>query len=67
MPRFCYYERLAMAGNCRMCLVEISGGSPKPEASCAIPVAEGIDYKSQYLVSNLHIFVQPKYNLQKYL
>ncbi|GAT76247.1 NADH-quinone oxidoreductase chain 3 [Ehrlichia ruminantium] len=50
-----------------MCLVEISGGSPKPEASCAIPVAEGIDYKSQYLVSNLHIFVQPKYNLQKYL
>jgi NADH-quinone oxidoreductase subunit G len=34
IPRFCYHERLSIAGNCRMCLVEIKGG-PKPVASCA--------------------------------
>jgi len=38
IPRFCYHERLLVAGNCRMCLVEI-GGSPKPQASCAWPVS----------------------------
>mmetsp|Transcript_13461 Transcript_13461/g.15357 ORF Transcript_13461/g.15357 Transcript_13461/m.15357 type:complete len:242 (-) Transcript_13461:71-796(-) len=37
IPRFCYHERLLIAGNCRMCLVEI-GGAPKPVASCAMPV-----------------------------
>lgn len=37
VPRFCYHERLLVAGNCRMCLVEIAG-SPKPQASCALPV-----------------------------
>ncbi|KYW95379.1 NADH-quinone oxidoreductase subunit NuoG [Ehrlichia ruminantium] len=46
IPRFCYHERLAIAGNCRMCLVEISGGPPKPAASCAIPVAEGMVVKT---------------------
>ena len=34
IPRFCYHERLSIAGNCRMCLVEVKGG-PKPVASCA--------------------------------
>jgi NADH-quinone oxidoreductase subunit G len=34
IPRFCYHERLSIAGNCRMCLVEVKG-SPKPVASCA--------------------------------
>ena len=34
IPRFCYHERLSIAGNCRMCLVEVAG-SPKPVASCA--------------------------------
>ena len=38
---FCYHERLAIAGNCRMCLVEVEK-SPKPVASCAMPVAEGM-------------------------
>lgn len=42
IPRFCYHERLEIAGNCRMCLVEIEGGPPKPAASCALPVADGM-------------------------
>ena len=37
IPRFCYHERLSIAGNCRMCLVEIEK-SPKPVASCAMPL-----------------------------
>ena len=40
IPRFCYHERLSIAGNCRMCLVEMEK-SPKPVASCAMPAAEG--------------------------
>ncbi|MBW4090512.1 MAG: NADH-quinone oxidoreductase subunit G [Proteobacteria bacterium] len=42
IPRFCYHERLSIAGNCRMCLVEIEKAPPKPIASCAWPVAEGM-------------------------
>jgi NADH-quinone oxidoreductase subunit G len=42
IPRFCYHERLSVAGNCRMCLVEIEKAPPKPFASCATPVAEGM-------------------------
>ncbi len=38
VPRFCYHERLSIAGNCRMCLVEVKGGPPKPQASCAMSV-----------------------------
>ena len=41
IPRFCYHERLQIAGNCRMCLVEVEK-SPKPVASCAMPVGEGM-------------------------
>jgi NADH-quinone oxidoreductase subunit G len=41
IPRFCYHERLAIAGNCRMCLVAMEG-TPKPIASCAMPAAEGM-------------------------
>ncbi|MGB1089095.1 MAG: 2Fe-2S iron-sulfur cluster-binding protein, partial [Alphaproteobacteria bacterium] len=37
IPRFCYHERLSIAGNCRMCLVDVEK-SPKPVASCAMPV-----------------------------
>ena len=36
IPRFCYHERLSVAGNCRMCLIEVKGGPPKPQASCAM-------------------------------
>ena len=42
VPRFCYHERLSVAGNCRMCLVEIEKAPPKPFASCAYPVNEGL-------------------------
>jgi NADH-quinone oxidoreductase subunit G len=45
IPRFCYHERLAIAGNCRMCLVEVEK-SPKPVASCAWPIAEGMVVKT---------------------
>jgi len=41
IPRFCYHERLSIAGNCRMCLVEVAPGPPKPQASCALPYADG--------------------------
>src|SRR5690348_12720779 len=45
IPRFCYHERLSVAGNCRMCLVE-QEKAPKPIASCAMPVAEGMVIKT---------------------
>jgi NADH-quinone oxidoreductase subunit G len=45
IPRFCYHERLSVAGNCRMCLVE-QEKAPKPVASCAMPVAEGMVIKT---------------------
>ena len=45
IPRFCYHEKLSIAGNCRMCLVEIEK-SPKPIASCAMPVSEGMNVKT---------------------
>ena len=45
IPRFCYHEKLSIAGNCRMCLVEMEK-SPKPIASCAMPAAEGMVIKT---------------------
>ncbi len=42
IPRFCYHEKLSVAGNCRMCLVEIEKAPPKPFASCSYPTAEGM-------------------------
>ena len=45
IPRFCYHEKLSIAGNCRMCLVEIEK-SRKPVASCAMPVTEGMNIKT---------------------
>lgn len=50
IPRFCYHERLAVAGNCRMCLVEVEK-SPKPVAACAMPVMKG---KKSFL---FHLFI----------
>ena len=48
IPRFCYHERLSIAGNCRMCLVNVKN-APKPVASCAMPVASDmeVDTKSE--------------------
>ncbi len=45
IPRFCYHEKLSIAGNCRMCLVEMEK-SPKPVASCAMPAADGMNIKT---------------------
>ena len=46
VPHFCFHERLSIAGNCRMCLVEVEK-APKPVASCAMPVAEGMVVHTQ--------------------
>ena len=45
IPRFCYHEKLSIAGNCRMCLVEMEK-SPKPIASCAMPATDGMNIKT---------------------
>ena len=45
IPRYCYHERLSIAGNCRMCLVE-NEKSPKPIASCAEPAKDGMNIKT---------------------
>tara|TARA_B100001996_G_scaffold12428_1_gene10424 strand:+ start:491 stop:2524 length:2034 start_codon:yes stop_codon:yes gene_type:complete len=45
IPRFCYHEKLSIAGNCRMCLVELEK-SPKPIASCAMPASDGMNVKT---------------------
>ena len=49
IPRFCYHEKLSIAGNCRMCLVEIEK-SPKPIASCAMPATDGMVIKTNTLL-----------------
>ncbi len=49
VPRFCYHERLSVAGNCRMCLVEVEK-APKPIASCAYPVADGMVVRTDTLM-----------------
>ena len=46
IPRFCYHDRLSIAGNCRMCLVEVSPGPPKPQASCALPAMDNQEIKT---------------------
>ncbi|WP_375398269.1 NADH-quinone oxidoreductase subunit NuoG [uncultured Sphingomonas sp.] len=46
IPRFCYHERLSIAGNCRMCLVEVKPGPPKPQASCALPAADKMEVRT---------------------
>lgn len=52
IPRFCYHERLAVAGNCRMCLVEVEK-SPKPVAACAMPVMKGKLMRDENCEANL--------------
>lgn len=46
IPRFCYHDKLSVPANCRMCLVEVSPGPPKPQASCALACGEGMDVKT---------------------
>ena len=47
IPRFCYHDKLSVPANCRMCLVEIEGGPPKPAASCAMACGEGMVVKTE--------------------
>ncbi len=47
IPRFCYHDKLSVPANCRMCLVEIEGGPPKPAASCAMACGEGMKVKTE--------------------
>ena len=56
IPRFCFHDRLSIAGNCRMCLVELEG-SPKPVASCAMPASEGMKIITKS-VSNYTLFTK---------
>ena len=42
VPRFCYHDKLSVPANCRMCLVQVEGGPPKPVASCAMACGEGM-------------------------
>ena len=59
IPRFCYHERLSIAGNCRMCLVEMEK-SPKPIASCAMPAAEGMNIKTNTVFCLLYTSPSPR-------
>ena len=50
IPRFCYHEKLPIAANCRMCMVEVDMGGkamPKPQPACATPVADGMKIQTQ--------------------
>ena len=53
VPRFCYHEKLSVAANCRMCLVDIEG-APKPIPACAQPVTEGMKVFTRSPVSRSH-------------
>ena len=61
IPRFCYHEKLSIAGNCRMCLVELEK-SPKPIASCAMPAAEGMNIKT-----NTHLVEKARKGVMEFL
>jgi len=61
IPRFCFHERLAIAGNCRMCLVEVEK-VPKPVASCAQPVADGMVVKT-----NSPMVVKARHGVMEFL
>src|SRR5579885_1373289 len=62
IPRFCYHERLSIAGNCRMCLVEVKPGPPKPQASCAMPVAD-----KQEIITNSAVVKKARHGVMEFL
>src|SRR5262245_42996936 len=62
IPRFCYHERLSIAGNCRMCLVELKPGPPKPQASCAMPVAD-----KQEIITNSAVVEKARNGVMEFL
>jgi NADH-quinone oxidoreductase subunit G len=62
IPRFCYHERLSIAGNCRMCLVEVKPGPPKPQAACALPAADG-----QEIITNSPMVQKARQGVMEFL
>src|ERR1700740_1455223 len=62
IPRFCSHERLSIAGNCRMCLVEVKPGPPKPQASCAMPVAD-----KQEIITNSAVIKKARKGVMEFL
>ena len=70
IPRFCYHERLSVAGNCRMCLIEVKGGPPKPVASCAQNVKDlrpGPDGAPPELVTNSAMVKKAREGVMEFL
>jgi len=70
VPRFCFHERLSVAGNCRMCLVEVVGGPPKPTASCAMAVKDlrpGPDGEPPQIRTNSAMVKQARENVMEFL
>ena len=70
IPRFCYHERLSVAGNCRMCLIEVKGGPPKPVASCAQNVRDlrpGPDGEPPELFTNTPMVKKAREGVMEFL
>ena len=70
IPRFCYHERLSIAGNCRMCLIEVKGGPPKPVASCAQNVRDlrpGKDGEPPELFTNTEMVKRAREGVMEFL
>ncbi|MEM6649849.1 MAG: NADH-quinone oxidoreductase subunit NuoG [Pseudomonadota bacterium] len=70
IPRFCYHERLSIAGNCRMCLIEVKGGPPKPVASCAQNVKDlrpGPDGEPPELFTNTPMVKKAREGVMEFL
>ncbi len=70
IPRFCYHEKLSIAGNCRMCLVEVVGGPPKPTASCAMQIKDlrqGPDGEPPQVLTNSEMVINARKGVMEFL
>ncbi len=70
IPRFCYHERLSIAGNCRMCLIEVVGGPPKPQASCAMTVNDlrpGKSGEAPMIRTNSEMVMKARHGVMEFL
>ncbi len=70
IPRFCFHERLSIAGNCRMCLIEVVGGPPKPQASCAMTVNDlrpGKNGETPMIRTNSEMVLKARHGVMEFL
>ncbi len=70
IPRFCFHERLSIAGNCRMCLIEVVGGPPKPQASCAMTVNDlrpGKNGEAPMIRTNSEMVLKARHGVMEFL